>query len=112
MFVNWDRQLRLLKTTYQLQDESMRVLIAMRLMWKALNWQHWKSELIGMSVEQFLGEMRGMFLSHQGQTLLCRQFEPRIWRRSETFQEYVHQKVIIGNRVPVAEDEVLDYLIE
>ena len=63
-------------------------------------------------MEQFLGEMRGMFLSHRGQALLRRKFERRAWWRSKTFLEYVHEKVIIGNGMPVAEDEVLDYLIE
>jgi len=40
-------------------------------------------------------------------------FEERIWRKDETFHEYVHEKKvmrkIMGNRVPI--DEMLEYIV-
>jgi len=40
-----------------------------------------------------------------------RKFEGSLWKKDETFHEYVHEKVILGNRVPIAADEMLDYII-
>lgn len=43
---------------------------------------------------------------------LLREFEARVWKSSESFCDYYHEKKILANRVPVAEDELLDYTIE
>lgn len=45
-FEVWDRQLRLLKRTYRLNDEHTRILIGMRLKGKALEWLHSRAELV------------------------------------------------------------------
>lgn len=41
-----------------------------------------------------------------------RQFENRTWKKDETFQEYLHNKTIMGNKVPVEKDELLEYVIK
>lgn len=35
-----------------------------------------------------------------------------MWRKGETFQEYLHEKTILGNRVPIEKDKLLEYIIE
>lgn len=35
-----------------------------------------------------------------------------MWKKEETFQEYLHDKTIICNRVPIERDELLKYAIE
>jgi len=41
-----------------------------------------------------------------------RDFENRVWQKNETFSDYCHGKVIKGNKVPIAEKELVDYVIE
>jgi len=35
-----------------------------------------------------------------------------MWKREETFHQYVHEKVILANRIPISDDEIIDYIIE
>lgn len=41
-----------------------------------------------------------------------KQFEQRVWRKDKTFNEYLHQKIIMGNRIGIDEDEMTEYIIE
>lgn len=43
---------------------------------------------------------------------LRREFEARVWKAEESFADYYHEKTILANRVPIVEDELLDYLVE
>jgi len=53
-----------------------------------------------------------MFRHHESKLYLRRQFENRTWKKDETFQEYLHYKTIMGNKVPVEKDELLEYAVE
>jgi len=35
-----------------------------------------------------------------------------MWKREETFHQYMHEKVILANRIPINDDEIIDYIIE
>lgn len=111
-FETWQRQLRLLKQTYRLDNEHTRVLIGMRLRGKALEWLHSKSELVEISVEALLCELKAMFDHRPSRVVLRKKFEECTWRRAETFSDYVHKKVILGNRVPIDKEELAEYIID
>jgi len=111
-FVTWQNQLRLLKRTYRLDDEHARILIGMRLRGKALEWLHSKAELIELSVEDLLGELKIMFDNRPSKLTLRKKFEERVWKKGESFGDYIHQKVILGNRVPIEEEELIEYIID
>lgn len=53
-----------------------------------------------------------MFFHEPSRIRARRQFEQRAWRRDETFSEYLHQKVILGNRSRIEEAEMIEYIIE
>lgn len=65
-----------------------------------------------LSVEELLREMEQMFDLRPGKLTLRREFESRVWRGGESFCDYYHDKMILVNCIPIAEDEILDYLIE
>lgn len=65
-----------------------------------------------MNADEILCEMTTMFDQPLGRLERRRQFELRQWRRNETFADYCHEKLILGNQVPVQQDEVIDYIIE
>lgn len=108
----WERQAKLLKTTYRLNDDATTVMIGLRLKGKALEWFHSKPEHIGMPVNELLEKMRKMFWHRQNKLKLRKTFEDRVWKKDETFHEYLHDKMIKGNRVPINEEELLDYIID
>lgn len=50
-----------------------------------------------------------MFSRRPSKTTLRKSFEERVWKRSESFSEYVHDKIILANEVPIQEEERLYY---
>lgn len=101
-----------MKTTYQLSDDIVKVMIGLRLKGKALEWLHSKSEHIGMPIDRLFEEMRRMFWHRKNKLELRKKFESRVWRKDETFSEYLHDKMILGNRIPIDEEELIDYVID
>ncbi|RLU16824.1 hypothetical protein DMN91_010892 [Ooceraea biroi] len=53
-----------------------------------------------------------MYDHKESKLKLRRQFEQRTWKPEETFSAYYHEKVILANRVPIDEEEILEYLVE
>ncbi|XP_076660686.1 uncharacterized protein LOC143364060 [Halictus rubicundus] len=111
-FWKWEQQVRLLQTTYELDDKAAKVLISSKLKGRAANWLHSKSEHLVMDVDVILREMKMMFDHRPSKLTLRKEFESRVWTAGEPFSEYCHDKVILGNRVPIASDELIDYLID
>lgn len=110
-FHTWEKQIRLLKTTYQLRNDHVKILVGMRLKKRALEWFHSRPEFISMGFDTLIDELRLIFHHRRDRVAVRRMFEARVWRRGETFREYVHEKVIMGNRVPIEADEIMDYII-
>lgn len=52
-----------------------------------------------------------MFCHRQSRLELKKMFENHTRRNEKTFNEYIHDKVIMDNRVPVDKGELLDYVI-
>lgn len=111
-FWRWKQQLELLRRTYQLDDNSTRVLISSRLKGRALLWFYSRAEHVTLDLEDLLREMELMFDLRPGKLSLRREFESRVWRGDEQFCDYYHEKVILAYRIPIAEDELLDYIVE
>jgi len=44
--------------------------------------------------------------------VLHERFRKCKWERNETFSDYMHQKIILANRVPIAEKQLLGYIID
>lgn len=111
-FDTWEKQIKLVKMTYKLEDDFARILVGMKLKKKALEWFHSRPEHVEMTFDALIGEIRKMFRHHQSKVTLRKKFEGRLWKKDETFHEYFHEKMILGNRVPIAADEILDYIID
>ncbi|XP_043263516.1 uncharacterized protein LOC122403828 [Colletes gigas] len=108
----WEKSLRLLRDTYELDEKSVKILIATKLKGKALEWLHSKPEHIEMSVEVLLASMKKMFDHRQSRLALRRKFEGRAWGIYENFSEYHHDKMILANQVGIDEEELIEYIIE
>lgn len=53
-----------------------------------------------------------MFDQRTGKLLQRRKFEERKWKISETYREYHHDKIILGNQLSLEEDELIEYIID
>lgn len=40
-----------------------------------------------------------------------KKFEARTWQTNESFHNYYHEKLILGNLVPIQENDLVDYLV-
>lgn len=112
MFEPWVKRVRSLRSAYNLTDDLTRILIGARLKGRAQEWFHSNSTYTEIAVDELLLELRNMFFHELGRVHMRKQFEQRVWQRDETFNEYLHQNVILGNRIKIEEDEMVEYIIE
>ncbi|CAK9827465.1 Gag polyprotein [Anthophora retusa] len=108
----WENQIRKLIETYKLEDHAAKALVCHKLKGKALSWYHSREDCVEMTCDQLLRALRGMYGQRTNGLLLRREFEHRLWRVNETFADYVHDKIILGNRVPIPDHEIVDYLVD
>lgn len=101
-----------MKATYLLEDNHAKLLIGMKLKKMAAEWFHSKPEYLSMSFEELIGRLKSMFQHHESKAALRKKSENRVWKRDESFHEYVHEKIILGNRVPVDQDELIENLVD
>lgn len=111
-FDTWEKQVRFVKQTYRLEDDHAKILIGAKLKKKALEWFHSRPEYVSMPFETLLEKLSAMFQRRESKLVTRKKFESRIWRKDETFHEYIHEKVIMGNRVPIDEDELIEHVID
>lgn len=111
-FWKWRKQFELIRTTYQLDDGTARILVSMRLKQKALQWFHSAPEHLELPVNQLLEKMQSIFDHRPAKIDLRKKFEKRTWRYEETFSSYFYDKIILANKVPVDEEELTDYIID
>lgn len=65
-----------------------------------------------ISIAELLAEMKQMFDLRPGKLSLRKEFEARKWILNESFADYFNEKLILVNRIPVAEEELEDYIID
>ena len=101
-----------MKSAYTLTDKKTKVLISTKMKEKTLEWFHSKPDHLELSLDDLLKNMKKMFDHKPRKLVLRKKFEERAWKHSKLFNEYVHEKVLLGNCVPVNNDELVDYIIE
>lgn len=111
-FAAWEAQVRCLANTYELSDALIKIMIGLRIKGKVLAWFHSKPELLTTTSTDILREIQTVYDHRPSKMDLRKQFEKRTWQHGETFQDYYQEKLIKANRVPIPEDELLDYVID
>jgi len=90
----------------------MKLLVGLRLRRKALAWLHSTDEYMLLSMKELLKGLEAMFDQQLDNMVLHERFRERKWERNETFSDYMHQKIILANRVPIARKQLLGYIID
>lgn len=111
-FERWKAQVNLLRDTYELDENAAKILVGSKLRGKAADWYFSLVEHLSMRVDRLLEKMGTMFNQPLSKLERKRQFENRVWEKKESFSDYCHDKVIKGNKVPIPEDEIVEYVIE
>ncbi|GJQ79226.1 hypothetical protein Trydic_g5470 [Trypoxylus dichotomus] len=57
-------------------------------------------------------EMVKMFKSREDKITMMKNFKARRWKKSEKFATYFHEKVLLGNRIGLVEDDLINYIID
>lgn len=112
MYETWEKQVLFLKQTYNLNDDTTKILIGTRLKGKAAEWFHSKPEYITLATDDLLRELKKMFHHRPNRIVMRRRFEERVWRKTETFHDYVHEKTILANHLALEDDEILSYVVD
>lgn len=108
----WKEQLLMVKRMYNLDDNFTKLLLGAKLTGDAADWFHSVSAHLLLTVDELLNKMRTMFDRREKRLSLRKEFENRMWLQGETFCEYFHKKLILANKVPIDEEEIVDYIIE
>lgn len=108
----WRNQFKLVCETHQLDDNFAICLFSAKLKGQALQWFQSKTDYISMSMENLLLEFMATFDCRPTKLSLRKKFEKRLWKTSETFTEYFHDKFVLGNTLSIEEDEMIEYIIE
>lgn len=111
-FEDWEKQARLVKRLFMVDDAIMKIIISSKLKGKAERWFRSRSEHTEMTLDELLSTMKDGFDQRPSRVDRLRKFEARMWQVNESFNNYYHEKLILGNLVPIEEDDILDYLVD
>lgn len=77
-FSNWKRQAELLQHTYHLYENSMRILISLKLRGKTLKWFHSTSDHLKIPISTHFDNIQRLFGYKPNRLALRREFEKRV----------------------------------
>lgn len=97
---------------YELDENAAKVLVGSKLQGKAADWYFSLVDHLSMSVDRLLEQMDAMFNQPMSRLERKRLFENRVWEKGEAFDNYCHDKVILGNKVPIVQEEIIEYIID
>jgi len=108
----WREQLLLIKQMYRLDDGMTKLLLGAKLIGDAAEWFHSVPTHLSLPVDELLRRMEAMYDRRERRLTLRKEFENKMWQQGETFAEHFHKKLILANKVPIEEEEIVDYLID
>ena len=108
----WSKKVELVRDSYAIEDNALKVLISTKLKGQALSWFHSRPEHIMLSVTELMNRMKAMFDHRPNKLSLRHKFEKRRWNPNEPFSDYHCDKIILANRVPILDEETIDYIVD
>ncbi|KYN00149.1 hypothetical protein ALC62_09083 [Cyphomyrmex costatus] len=100
-FEDWEKQVRLVKRLFTVDDAIMKIIISSKLKGTADRWFRSKSEHTEMTLDELLLAMKDGFDQRPSKVDRLKKFEARTWQTNESFCHYYHEKLILGNLVPI-----------
>lgn len=113
-FYDWEDKIQAIRGSYRLDENAMRVLVRSKLKGDAEIWFNSNSEHLRLKVEDLLLKMGVNFnCTHCKDLSLRKEFKSRVYCKAseERLYDYCEDKIILGKRVPLADDELLKAVI-
>ncbi|XP_063994904.1 uncharacterized protein LOC135172646 [Diachasmimorpha longicaudata] len=112
-FLEWEKEVLYIVRVFHLEEQMAQLLVTTKLTGRAKAWFHSKAEHRDLSLAELLSTMKKFFDHRLTRLKRKRDFENRKWQHNETFDDYLHDKTILANRVPVEdEEEIMQYVME
>lgn len=111
-FDTWKGQAEILRMTYQLNENAMKILLSSHLKGRAQEWFHSTPAHLQLTTEELFEQMNRMFNQRRSKLELRRNLEKRTWQPTESFSAYFHAKLVLANKASTAKEEIIDHIID
>ncbi|XP_011859611.1 PREDICTED: uncharacterized protein LOC105557076 [Vollenhovia emeryi] len=106
----WEQQARFFKDTYQLDDDSARILLGLKLRGSASEWFHSSPEHLEMTFGELLSKMKDMYDHRPTMRTLRRQFENQRAHKVVTMPNEANQQIAAASSsYNIAAPETFDF---
>lgn len=108
----WIRRFDLIQTAYQVSDIFMLIIMINKFKGKVKDWYFSRPDYAVLSYQNLKIKLHDMFSCRENRITLMRQFEARKWRKSESFADYFHDKMLTGNKLQLSDSDLIEYIID
>ncbi|KAH8404313.1 hypothetical protein KR215_008556 [Drosophila sulfurigaster] len=108
----WVNQLKRVADMCKLDEESLRMLLAVKLKGNAQHWLHANSTRLREPFHKLCDQLIITFGTVASKTELRRKFEQRKWQQNERFAMYFEEKIALSQSITLDNDELLEHIIE
>lgn len=108
----WIKRADTVKQLYDFCEETTTLIIVNKLKGRAKLWYDSKPEYAALDFVTMKEELSKMFRSREDKLTNMRRFEARKWSKSEKFGVYFQDKVTLGNKLNLSEEDLIIYLNE
>lgn len=108
----WLKRVDAVQTAYQVDDKILHLLVVGKMTGTARDWYHSKVEHVTMTWQEIKHELKLYFTSRPERVQLMKRFEARRWKQRERFSDYYHDKLKLGNRLNLSEEDMIAYIID
>lgn len=108
----WLKRVDAVQTAYQVDDKILHLLVVGKMTGTARDWYHSKVEHVTMTWQEIKHELKLHFTSRPERVQLMKRFEARRWKQRERFSDYYHDKLKLGNRLNLSEEDMIAYVID
>ncbi|KAK9688486.1 RNase H-like domain found in reverse transcriptase [Popillia japonica] len=108
----WISRLDTVKGIYTMTEEVMVLIVANKLKGRAKTWYDSKPENAALKYTELRKELLYMFKSREDKLTMVRTFESRKWGRNEKFQIYFQEKIMLGNKINLTDEDLIPYIID
>ncbi|XP_034118153.1 uncharacterized protein LOC117577461 [Drosophila albomicans] len=108
----WVSQLKSVAAMCKLDEESLRMLLAIKLKGNAQHWLHANPTRLREPFQTLCDQLILAFGTGASKAELRRKFEQRKWQQNERFTVYFEEKIVLAQSIKLDNDELLEQIIE
>ncbi|KAK9744764.1 Retrotransposon gag protein [Popillia japonica] len=110
--ITWLERVDTVQRIYVITDDVMVLIMINKLKGRAKAWFDSRPDHVAYNFNELKTELRKMFKSKEDRITNMKKFEGRKWLRNEKFATYYQDKVLLGNKLGLSEEDLIAYIIE